>query len=59
MESQGHYMETFSFLLVIHLCILFDFLLFVYGQHIVSLFYPISFLIYFAIAFFLNIDTYT
>jgi len=40
MESQGHYMETFSFLLVIHLCIdLFDFLLIVYCQHNYSLYF--------------------
>ena len=50
MEFQGHYKETFCFLLVIHLYIdLFDFLLFVYCQHIFSLFYPMSLYYYFGL----------
>jgi len=64
MESQGHYMETFSCLLVFHLSIdLFNCLLLIH-IYVYSLFYPISIftiiiLAYFIVAFFINIDTYT
>jgi len=65
MESQGHYMETFSRLLVFHLSIdLFNFFaICLLLTYICSIFYPISIfiiitLVYFIIAFFLNIDTY-
>jgi len=56
MESHSHYMETFSFLLAIHLSIDF-FAISLLLTSIFSLFYPISFyfiiiLVYFIIAFF-------
>ena len=60
MESQGHYMETFSFLLVIHLCIdLFDFFaiclwstysFFILSNFIVLLFWFILLLHFFSIS---------
>jgi len=51
MESQGHYMETFSFLLVIHLCIdLFDFCYFFIVNIYFIQFHFIIILIYFVIA---------
>ena len=59
MESQGHYMETFSFLLVIHLCIdLFDFLLF-FIVNIYFLYLSNFILLSFCYCIFLNINTYT
>jgi len=63
MESQGHYMEAFSCLLVFHLSI--DLLaICLLLTYIYSLFYPISILynyygLFYFCVFLNNIDTYT